>query len=100
MIAAGGGRDELELTQKLVKDSEAERKAKKQSEAEERRRLRRAESVENRIHEIEAEIADIQDEMSLPENSSDPAWMHEKASKMAELEAEVTELYDEWMELQ
>ena len=98
--AAGGGRDELELTQKLVKDSEAERKAKKQSEAEERRRLRRAESVENRIHEIEAEIADIQDEMSLPENSSDPAWMHEKASKMAELEAEVTELYDEWMELQ
>jgi hypothetical protein len=38
--------------------------------------------------------------MSLPENSSDPAWMHEKASKMAELEAEVTELYDEWMELQ
>lgn len=98
--APGGGRNELELTQKLVKDSEAERKAKKQSEAEERRRLRRAESVENRIHEIEAEIADIQDEMSLPENSSDPAWMHEKASKMAELEAEVTELYDEWMELQ
>ena len=98
--SAGGGRDELELTRKLVKDSEAERKAKKQNEAEERRRLRRAESVENRIHEIEAEIAGIQDEMSLPENSSDPVWMHEKASKMAELEAEVTDLYDEWMELQ
>jgi hypothetical protein len=38
--------------------------------------------------------------MSLPENSSDPVWMHRKASRMAELEAEVTELYDEWMELQ
>ena len=98
--AAADVRDELELTRKLVKDSEAERQARKQSEAEERRRQRRAESVENRIHEIEAEIADIQDEMSLPENSSDPGWMHEKASKMAALEAEVTDLYDEWMELQ
>ena len=92
--------DELELTRKLIKDSEAERKAKKQNEAEERRRQRRAESVENRIHEIETELADIQDEMSLPENASDPAWMHDKASKMAELEEEVTKLYDEWMELQ
>jgi ATP-binding cassette subfamily F protein 3 len=93
-------RNELELTRKLVKDSEAERKAKKQNEAEERRRQRRAESVENRIHEIEAELADIQDEMTLPENSSDPEWMHEMATRMAELEAEVTDLYDEWMELQ
>ena len=99
-VAAQSGRDELELTRKLVKDSEAERKAKKQNEAEERRRQRRAESVENRIHEIEAELADIQDEMSLPENAANPDWMHEKASKMAELEAEVTDLYDEWMELQ
>ena len=73
---------------------------KKQNEAEERRRQRRAESVENRIHEIETELADIQDEMSLPENASDPGWMHEKASRMAALEEEVTGLYDEWMELQ
>ncbi len=98
--AAESVRDELELTRKLVKDSEAERKAKKQSEAEERRRQRRAEAVENRIHEIESELADIQDEMTLPENAADPQWMHEKSSKMAALEAEVTELYDEWMELQ
>ena len=99
-VTAKSGRDELELTRKLVTDSEAERKAKKQNEAEERRRQRRAESVENRIHEIETELADIQDEMSLPENAANPEWMHEKASKMAELEAEVTVLYDEWMELQ
>ncbi len=98
--AAYRGRDELELTRKLIKDSEAERKAKKQSEAEERRRQRRAESVENRIHEIEAELADIQDAMTLPENSTDPGWMHEMSSRMAELESEVTDLYDEWMELQ
>ena len=93
-------RDELELTRKLVKDSEAERKAKKQSEAEERRRQRRSESVENRIHEIEAELADIQDEISVSENSSDPEWMREKSERMAALEEEVNVLYDEWMELQ
>ena len=83
-----------------MKDSEAERKAKKQSEAEERRRQRRSESVENRIHEIEAELADIQDEISVSENSSDPEWMREKSERMAALEEEVNVLYDEWMELQ
>ena len=92
--------EELELTRKLVTDSEARRKAGKQQEAEQRRRERRAEACENRIHEIEGEIADIQDEMSLPENSTDVAWMHEKSALLAELEAEVTRLYDEWMELQ
>ncbi len=97
---ADAERDELELTRKLIKDSDAERKAKKQNEAEERRRQRRAESIEDRIREIETEIADIQDEMSMPGNASDPAWMHEQASRMAVLEAEVTNLYDEWMDLQ
>ena len=58
------------------------------------------EKLLDRIHEIEAELADIQDAMTLPENSTDPGWMHEKSSKMAALEAEVTDLYDEWMELQ
>jgi hypothetical protein len=38
--------------------------------------------------------------MSLPENSTDVAWMREKSELLAKLEAEVTKLYDEWMELQ
>lgn len=92
--------EELELTRKLVTDSEARRKAGKQQEAEQRRRERRAEACENRIHEIEGEIADIQDEMSLPENATDVAWMREKSERLAQLEAEVTKLYDEWMQLQ
>ncbi len=92
--------EELELTRKLVTDSEARRKAGKQQEAEQRRKERRAEACENRIHEIEGEIADIQDEMSLPENSTDISWMREKSELLAKLEAEVSELYDEWMELQ
>ena len=92
--------EELELTRKLVTDSEARRKAGKQQEAEQRRRERRAEAAEQRIHELECEIADIQDEMSLSENSTDVAWMREKSETLAALEAEVSKLYDEWMLLQ
>ncbi len=92
--------EELEITRRLVTDSEARRKAGKQQEAEQRRRERRAEACEERIHELEGEIADIQDEMSLPENSTDVAWMREKSERLAQLEAEVTGLYDEWMRLQ
>ncbi|MBE6027813.1 MAG: ABC-F family ATP-binding cassette domain-containing protein [Clostridiales bacterium] len=92
--------EELELTRKLVTDSEARRKAGKQQEAEQRRRERRAEAAEERIHELECEIADIQDEMSLPENSTDLAWMREKSETLAALETEVSKLYDEWMTLQ
>ena len=109
-VAAGEGPDagkpgrtadeELELTRKLVTDSEARRKAGKQQEAEQRRRERRAEAAEQRIHELECEIADIQDEMSLPENSTDVAWMREKSETLAALEAEASKLYDEWMLLQ
>ena len=73
--------EELEITRRLITESEARRKAGKQQEAEQRRRERRAEACENRIHEIEGEIADIQDEMSLPENSTDIAWMREKSDR-------------------
>ncbi|MBQ9273153.1 MAG: ABC-F family ATP-binding cassette domain-containing protein, partial [Mogibacterium sp.] len=91
---------ELDRTLKLVKDSESERQAKKQNEAEERRRRRMSDSIEDRIHELESAIADLQDEMMQPEHASDVAWMSEKSSELAAYEAEVTGLYDEWMELQ
>ena len=84
----------------MLRSSEAERKAKKQQEAEDRRRARRADETESRIHELEAAITDLQDEMMLPENSVDPEWMRAKSEELAELEAEVNALYDEWMELQ
>ena len=95
-----GQDDELSKTQELVRSSEAERQAKKQREAEDRRKARRAESIEERIHELEGSIADIQEQMEDPEKASDPVWMSENASLMAANEEEITSLYDEWMELQ
>ena len=92
--------DELRQTRDLIRSSEAERQAKKQREAEDRRKARRAESIEERIHELEGRIADIQEQMEDPQNATDPSWMSENASLMAEHEEEITSLYDEWMELQ
>ena len=92
--------DSAEEFAELLRSSEAERKAKKQQEAEDRRRSRKAEETESRIHELEAKISDLQDEMMLPEHSADPEWMRAKSEELAELEAEVNALYDEWMELQ
>ena len=98
--AGDGPADELRQTQELIRSSEAERKAKKQREAEDRKKARRSESIEERIHELEGMIADIQDQMEDPEKASDPAWMSENATLMAAHEEEISSLYDEWMELQ
>jgi ATP-binding cassette subfamily F protein 3 len=93
-------KDSTQSTLDLVRSSEAERQAKKQQEAETRRRARKAEETENRIHQLEAEIADLQDEMMSPDKASDIEWMREKSEELAAMEAEVSSLYDEWMELQ
>jgi len=96
----GDERDELALTQELVRSSEAERKARKQQEAEERRNARKADIIEERIHELEGLIADIQEQMTDPDKATDPEWMSENSTLMAEYEEEIGSLYDEWMELQ
>jgi hypothetical protein len=83
-----------------VRSSEADRQAKKQREAEARRRSRRSEELENRIFELESSISEIQEEISDSEKARDFEWMQQQANQLAEYEAQVTELYDEWMELQ
>lgn len=95
-----GIRNETEVTLDLVRSSEAERQAKKQKEAEQRRRVRRGEEIEDRIHELECRIAELEEEMSDPERAADFEWLHEQSETMAACEEEITALYDEWMELQ
>ena len=80
--------------------AEADRQARKQKEAEERRRARRGDEIEEKIHELEGKIADIEERMNDPDKASDFAWMHEQSARMAEYENEITSLYDEWMQLQ
>ncbi len=91
---------ETEKTLELVRSSEADRQAKKQKEAEERRKARRGDEIEEKIHELEGKIADIEESMGDPARASDFEWMQEQSKIMAECEAEISSLYDEWMELQ
>ncbi len=93
-------RSETEKTLELVRSSEADRQAKKQKEAEERRRARRGDEIEEKIHELEGRIADIEEAMADPDKASDFEWMQEQSHIMAECEEEISALYDEWMELQ
>ncbi len=92
--------DSAEQFAEMLRSSEAERQAKKRQEAETRRRARQADEKENRIHELEEAIAGIQDEIMDPVNAADPEWLREKSEELADMETEVSALYDEWMDLQ
>ena len=93
-------KSELDITLEQVQSAEASRQAKKQAEAEERRRSRKSDEIEGRIHELEGLIADIETEMSDPDRALDFEWMQEQSTLLADYEKEVSELYDEWLELQ
>ena len=89
---------EEEVTLQLVRKSEEDRREKKKQEAEDRRKDRQKAATEERIHELEELLSEIQDEIS-EHAGGDPEWLAEKADKMAEYEKEINSLYDEWMEL-
>ena len=97
---SSGRASDTDRTIELVRASEADRQARKQKEAEERRRARRADEIEKRIHELEGQIADIEEAISDPAKAADFEWMHEQSEIMASCEEEITGLYDEWIELQ
>ena len=91
---------ETEKTLEIVRESELSRQEKKKKEADERRRGRQREALEERIHELENLLAEMQDEIAKPEYASDHVLMAQKAEEMAAQEAEIAALYDEWMELE
>ena len=93
-------KSELEVTLEQVQSAEEQRRLKKEAEAEARRNTRRSDEIEERIHELENQISEIETEMSDPEKALDFEWMGEQAKLLAEYEAEVSKLYDEWVELQ
>lgn len=93
-------KSELDITLEQVQTVEEQRRAKKEAEAEARRNSRKSEEIEERIHELEGMISDIEEEMANPEKALDFEWMTEQSTLMAEYEEEVSNLYDKWMDLQ
>lgn len=90
---------EEEVTLQLVRKSEEDRREKKKREAEGRRKERQKTATEERIHELEELLSELQDEIS-EHAGGDPEWLAEKAGVMAGYEEEINTLYDEWMLLQ
>ena len=60
----------------------------------------RSDELEERIHELEGLISDIEAEMANLERALDFEWMTEQSKLLAEYESEVSDLYDKWMDLQ
>ena len=80
--------------------SAEERRLKKEKEAEERRLRRNREKLEKEITGLEADIADIEEQLTLEENVTDHVKLAELAEKLAEKKDLLDEKYEAWMELQ
>lgn len=92
--------EEAEEVLEVTTDAAEERKIKKQAEMLERKNKRESEEIEDRIHEIEVRIADIEREISEGDKNSDIDFVLEKSNLMAEYEKEMSNLYERWMEIQ
>ncbi len=79
--------------------AEEERQLRKQQEADERRNRRRAEELENAIHQLEADIAELEVEMCEPENATNSYYMREASKQHEEFIAKLDEMYEEFFSL-
>ena len=77
-----------------------ERELKKKKQAEERRLAREKQKCEERIQELEAEIAALQEEMCQPAVLSDSRRLTELDEQVKADQEELEYVYDQWMELE
>lgn len=74
-------------------------KRSKEKQAKERKRQNDIKKTEARIEELEQLLSDLNDEMSLPENTTNSAKLNEIAEKQATANEELEHLYELWEEL-
>ena len=74
-------------------------KRSKEEQAKERKRQNDIKKTEARIEELEQLLSDLNDEMSLPENTTNSAKLNEIAEKQAVANEELEQLYALWEEL-
>ncbi len=79
-----------------VTDYEAEKQAKR----EERGRQRKIEALEQQIEELEAVVAKLEQELTLPEVYQDYILLQEKQAQIEEAKTKLQHNVDEWAELQ
>ena len=80
--------------------AEDERRLRKEREAEERRQARKLQGLEEKIHDLEGRIEEIEKALCSPEHMRDIEFLQEQGQIMDQLKQELDEKYDQWMELQ
>ena len=80
--------------------SAEERRLKKEAATAAKRLEKEKARLEERIAELEADIEDLQSKMCMPEYFSDHAKMGELNSLIEDKKAELSKVYDSWMELE
>lgn len=80
--------------------SEEQRRLDKQIEAEERRRRRKKEALETDMAQLEILIADIENQVSLPENASDYEVLAKLGTELEEAKVKYDEAMMSWLELE
>ena len=73
---------------------------KKAREREERKARKALENAEERVNELEAKAAELENRISDPSVASDAAKLAELAAALEETKAKLEEAYEAWMELQ
>ncbi len=91
---AAGGDEPANLS------SAEERRLKKEAATAAKRLEREKARLEERIAELESEIEDMQSKMCEPEYFSDHAKLNELNNGIEEKKAELSKVYDSWMELE
>ena len=81
-------------------DAAAQRQLNKLREAEQRRHRRKLEETENRISQLEAEIAQIEEKMALPENAADYQLLAQLGEEASGKRILLDEAYSRWEELE
>ena len=79
-----------------VNSARADWELAKAQKAAEKKRKQQLEKCENRIHELETVVSEVEDAFSLPENQRDAAKLLTLQRQKEAAEAELETLYEEW----
>lgn len=77
-----------------------QRRLKKEEEARVRRQKRQQEQSENKIQELETQIAELEEELCRPEIMTDHVKLRELSDKLDALKDDLSAEYDNWLQLQ
>lgn len=91
--------EEKEIVAKSESDNKKDWRKSKEEQAKERKRQNDIKKIETRIDELEQLLTSLEEEMTLPENTTNSAILTELSQKQMAANEELEQLYETWEEL-